>query len=278
MTYWSDGYVQANNINQHYYRTGGEKPPVLLLHGVTDNGLCWERVARVLAPDYDVIMPDARGHGLSDAPQADLSTERLAEDAAALLQTLDLQHPHLVGHSMGARTAAEVAALYPDRVRSLVLEDPSWFTPSTVPEEQAQHLLGIQEWQQHAIQQRALTREERLANVRKDNPAWSLEDIEPWLDAQVQFSLDVLNPTISDFIVSWRQRPWQEVLQQITCPVLLVTGEPDRGAIINAEQAEEAAHLARNLRVVHIPGAGHNIRRDQYDLFVQAVTAFLKEH
>jgi N-formylmaleamate deformylase len=278
MTHWSDGYIHANNINNHYYRTGGEKPPVMLLHGVTDNGLCWARVASALAPDYDVIMPDARGHGLSDAPVTDLSTHRLAEDAAALLQALGLQHPYLMGHSMGARTAAEVAASHPDLVRSLVLEDPAWLAAPIIPEEQAHHILGLQEWQQRATQQRALSREERLANVHKDNPAWAQEDIEPWVDAQAQFSLDVLNPAISDFIVSWRQHPWQEVLQQITCPVLLVTGEPGRGAIITAEQAEEATHLTRNMRVVHIPGAGHNIRRDQYDLFVQAATAFLKEH
>lgn len=278
MTGWRDGYVKANNIKQHYYRTGGEKPPVVLLHGVTDNGLCWERVAQALASDYDVIMPDARGHGLSDAPEADLSTQKLAEDAAALIQALDLQRPRLIGHSMGARTAAEVAALYPERVRSLVLEDPAWFDAPATAEERERHKLGLLEWHRRATEQRALSREERLANVHKENPGWAQEDIEPWADAQRQFHLGVLDPDVSDFIVSWRQRPWREVLQQISCPVLLVTAEPERGAIITAEQAQEAARLARTLSIVHISDAGHCIRRDQYEPFVQAVTAFLKEH
>jgi pimeloyl-ACP methyl ester carboxylesterase len=251
---------------------------VVLLHGVTDNGLCWERLARALAPDYDVIMPDARGHGLSDAPESDLSAPQLAEDTAALIQILGLQRPYLIGHSMGARTAAEVAASYPDQVRSLVLEDPAWLNGPSTPEEQERHKLGLQQWHQNAAQQKALTREERLARAHKDNPSWAREDIEPWADAQAQFHLGVLDPAVSDFIVSWRQRPWQAVLQQITCPVLLVTAEPDRGAIIPPEQAEEAARLARDLRVVHIPDAGHCIRRDQYEAFVQAVTTFLKEH
>lgn len=278
MTGWHDGYVEANNIKQHYYRTGGEKPPVVLLHGVTDNGLCWERVAQALALDYDVVMFDARGHGLSDAPEADLSTQRLAEDAAALIQALDLERPHLIGHSMGARTAAEVAALYPERVRSLVLEDPAWFDGPSTAEEQERQKRGLLEWHHRATEQRALSREERLANVRKENPGWAKEDIEPWVDAQSQFHLGVLDPAVSDFIVSGQQRPWREVLQQISCPVLLVRAEPGRGAIITAEQAQEAARLARDLHIVHISNAGHNIRRDQYEPFMQAVTTFLKEH
>jgi N-formylmaleamate deformylase len=278
MTDWFDGYVHANNINHHYYRTGGEKPPVMLLHGVTDNGLCWERVALALAADYDVVMPDARGHGLSEAPMSDLSTQQLSEDVAALIEALGPHRPHLIGHSMGARTAAEVAALYPERVRSLVLEDPAWFDGPTTAEEQERHKLGLLEWHQRAAEQRALSREERLASVHKENPAWTQEDIEPWTDAQSQFHLGVLDPAVSDFIVSWRQRPWREVLQQITCPILLVTAEPERGAIITSEQAQEAARQARDLRIIHISDAGHCIRRDQYEPFVQAVTAFLKEH
>ena len=46
MTVWTEGYVQANGINIHYHRTGGDdKPAVLLLHGITDSGLCRSLVA-----------------------------------------------------------------------------------------------------------------------------------------------------------------------------------------------------------------------------------------
>ena len=57
------GDVVANGIKIHYYRTGGDKPPVVLSHGATDDGLCWTRVTLALEAEYDVIMPDARGHG-----------------------------------------------------------------------------------------------------------------------------------------------------------------------------------------------------------------------
>src|SRR5690242_9636714 len=126
MTTWFDGYVHANGINIHYYRSGGNnKPPIVLLHGFTDSGLCWTRVARDLEGDYDVIMTDARGHGRSSRlDENQFSTTLLADDAAAAIRALALNKPYLFGHSMGAITSAAVAATYPELVRALVLEDP----------------------------------------------------------------------------------------------------------------------------------------------------------
>ena len=83
MSKWTSGDVVANGIKIHYNRTGGDKPPVVLAHGFTDNGLCWTRAAQVLEQDYDVIMYDARGHGFSDAPESGYSTEDHAADLAA---------------------------------------------------------------------------------------------------------------------------------------------------------------------------------------------------
>ena len=66
MSEWSEGFIKANDLNIHYHRTGGTgKTPLILLHGVMDNGLCWTPVARDLQAQFDVIMPDARGHGLT---------------------------------------------------------------------------------------------------------------------------------------------------------------------------------------------------------------------
>ena len=65
MNDWQSGFVDANGLRLHYTRTGGDGPPVVLAHGVTDSGLCWARVAKALSPDFDVIMVDARGHGQS---------------------------------------------------------------------------------------------------------------------------------------------------------------------------------------------------------------------
>src|SRR5438105_6683569 len=102
MPEWFSGDVDANGIRIHYYRTGGDKPPLVLAHGATDSGLCWTRVARDLESDYDVIMPDARGHGMSEAPDGGYTSADHAADLAGVIRGLGLERPAVAGHSMGA--------------------------------------------------------------------------------------------------------------------------------------------------------------------------------
>ena len=111
MTQWLEGNIQANGINIHYVRTANaDKPPLLLLHGITDNGLCWSRMARSLEESYDVLMLDARGHGQSSGVETGFSLSLLAADVAEFIRALHLNRPLLYGHSMGAITVAQVAA------------------------------------------------------------------------------------------------------------------------------------------------------------------------
>ena len=59
MTHWQSGDIAVNGLKLHYTRTGGAKPPVVLAHGFSDDGLCWTPVAEALEADYDVVMVDA---------------------------------------------------------------------------------------------------------------------------------------------------------------------------------------------------------------------------
>src|SRR5579872_2376976 len=118
----SSGDVSANGLKIHYYRTGGDKPALVLAHGATDDGLCWSRVAEQLAPDFDVILPDARGHGGSDAPQGAYTSSDHAADLAGLITALGLDNPAIGGHSMGAGAVLSLLGEYPDLVRCAILE------------------------------------------------------------------------------------------------------------------------------------------------------------
>jgi pimeloyl-ACP methyl ester carboxylesterase len=75
---WSRGRLAVTGGHLAYHRTGGGGPALVLSHGLTDNGLCWSRLAEALAPAFDVIMLDARGHGDSarTAGCADLDPAR----------------------------------------------------------------------------------------------------------------------------------------------------------------------------------------------------------
>jgi N-formylmaleamate deformylase len=275
MSTWSDNYIKVNDVSLHYYRTGGDKPPIVLLHGFTDNALCWMRVARVLEPDYDVIMVDTRGHGLSEGPTTGFSPQLLADDASSFIQALSLRQPFLLGHSMGAGTAAVVAAQHPDLIRAILLEDPPWFAriAPSLGENGKNHLQepAAHPWYKSVAALKAQTSEERIKTAHCDNPTWAEEEQGPWADAKAQFNLDVFrynNPLI----------PWREIVQNILCPILLITSDPEKGAIVTPEVAQEASHLWKDGQIIHISGAGHNIRREQFEHYEDIVTTFLKEH
>ena len=269
MPQWIDGNVTTNGIRLHYYRTGGDKPPIVLLHGFTDDGLCWSPVAKALESDYDVIMVDARGHGLSEAPAEGYSSSNHAADVAGLIQALGLQQPVVIGHSMGAATAYHLAASYPDRLRCAILEDPPLQAPAETAEAAADMARMRERIVQDAREAKTLPREEAIARQRQQRPTWSEEELGPWADAKKRVSPHAFN-------VLHTPRPdWRAILPQISCPVLLITADPDLGAIVTPEVAEQASSILPSLKVVRLRGAGHNIRREQFEGYLQVVREFL---
>jgi N-formylmaleamate deformylase len=279
MAAWTEGDVPVNGTNIHYYRMGERgKPPVVLLHGFTDMGLVWMRLATDLAPDYDLVMIDAIGHGQSGGPEHGFRT-RAVGDVLAVMDALGIDRPALVGHSMGAATAAGVAAEASDRLRGIALEDPPWRDESSTPIAEnsattaagSRAALGGPEWAEWNRAFKSLSPEARRAQAAKERPDWPAIDTMYWADAKAQLSLDVLKERNAP------RPPWRDIARAITCPVLLITADPERGAIVTPAVAEEAAQLWRTGRIVHIPGAGHNIRREQYEPYRAAVTAFLNE-
>lgn len=265
MSNWQSGDVVANGITVHYTRTGGGRPPLVLNHGATDNGLCWTPVAGKLEADYDVVMPDARGHGLSDAPEDDYGSGARAADLAGLIAALELRRPAVGGHSMGAGTTLRFAADYPDLLSCAILEDPG-FRAADAPTRPG----GPRDM---VLRFKGKTREELIAHARENHPRWSEDELGPWADSKVQVSLNFANaprtfPEWPDF---------RELLPKVTVPILLITSDPEQGGIVTPEVAEEAKRILPSLKVVRLSPAGHNIRREQFERFVEVVRAFLKE-
>lgn len=267
---WVSDDVIANGIKIHYYRTGGDKPAAVLAHGITDNGLCWTQLAQLLERDYDVIMYDARGHGRSNAPEDDYADVTQANDLADLIRALDLDKPSLIGHSLGAITASVTAANFPDLVRCAILEDPPWLS-GTLEVSAEERAVGAEGWRAQILETKALSREEIIAKCRAENPRWTDAECGPWADSKRQVNLSVFK------LMATPWTPWQQVVRRISCPILLITGDPALGAIVTHETAQEACALWQSGSVVRIGGAGHCIRREAPERYFQAVTAFLKQ-
>ncbi len=268
MTAWSEGYVEANGIRVHYYRSGGSGASILLLHWIMDSGRCWPVVSEDLAQSYDVVTTDARGHGLTQGDLEGFSVPMLAEDAAGVIRSLGLERPFVYGHSMGAITAAALAAEHPGLVRGVVLEDPPFFEGSRPQSEREEQVQSRRDWLQEL---RSLPAEKRLAFGKAMNPKWPDEEIPGWVESKVQFNTAVLELAHAAF----GGTPWREIVSRIECPVLLITGDPELGAIITPEVAREAARLLKQGELVRIRGAGHNIHRERYEETMRVVKRWL---
>lgn len=272
MAEWVTGDVYDGGIKIHYTRTGGEAPALVLAHGVTDNGLCWSRVARALEDEYDVVMYDGRGHGLSDAPEQGYTLADQVADLLGVVQGLGLEKPALMGHSLGALTVLGFAGRYPDLPAKVILEDPP-APPVLVDQETAEKVMADRrvEWVTNLRLQQERTLSELLAEGRAITPPWHEDEIRPWAESKLQASLNIANP--GEGLVL----PTLDTMTRVACPVLLLTGDPSAGSRLPPDVAQAMTGLIPTLRLVHFAGTGHCIRREQFERFIREVHAFLLE-
>lgn len=123
--------VVVDGVKLRVNRTGGDGSPVVLMHGITDSGLCWSRLTRDLEAGYDIVMVDERGHGESAHPGSYSFAEHV-NDLTGVIDALELEQAVLVGHSMSGPHVGAAPAARPNLVRALAVVDPHWpFRPET---------------------------------------------------------------------------------------------------------------------------------------------------
>lgn len=267
---WTDSFVMVNGIRMHYWRTGGEKPALVLSHGSSDDGLCWTVVAKELSGDYDVIMPDARGHGLSDPPTDQDSADAQAEDLASLIQALGLKNPIVMGHSMGSSSTAWFAAKYPETPRAVILEDPglaprAWRSGATTSPEAAMKRARAQ-----ILERNQTSYDDLVAQCMEESPSWGREECRIWATSK-----RLHHPNNAFRYGAGRQRPpMSELLSRISVPTLILKADDDAET---RKANEEVSGALQYGRLVHIDGAGHNVRREQKESFLRELRTFLAD-
>ncbi len=261
MTSWTTGIREANGAQIHYLRTGGDKPPLVLLHGLTGNGACWAPLARSLESEYDVVMPDARGHGSSSTPLHGYRYEDHASDVIELIRGLGLSAPVLLGHSMGGMTAAVVASRAARMARGVILADPTFLSP-----QRQREVYDSDVAEQH---RRLLSQDQRdvLAQLQMRHPRRSPEILELLATARLRTRMaafDVLTPPNPEY---------HQLVSTIDVPILLVIGD---AGVVSLETARELQSLNSRVRIELIQGAGHGIQYDQPERFEAVVQSFLR--
>jgi pimeloyl-ACP methyl ester carboxylesterase len=230
------------------------------LHALAASGACWSPLARAFEDDYDVVMPDARGHGNSSAPVDGYRYGNHASDVIGFIEALGLAAPVLLGHSMGGMTAAVVASQVGRAIRGVVLADPTFLSPQRQREV---HEGDVGEQHRRLL---CSNKGEVLAQLRLRHPHRSSELIELITDARLQTRLsafEVLTPPNPDY---------RELVSTISVPILLVVG--DKG-VVSLEKARELQNLNPRVQYEQIPHSGHGLPYDQPDRFAAVVRSFL---
>jgi len=257
----------------HWFGRGdGDAPTLFLLHGLTDSGRCWPDAVDRWSADYRIVTWDARGHGESERFTRDELETGVGEthlaDLVEVLEQLaaeDVTQPVLVGHSMGAGTAAALAGARPELVRALVLEDPALGAGRYADLDEAEagrrRVAEARETNAHP--------NHAMKHGKREHPTWPKRELKPWLEAKQQTDLEMLGrPGITV------RAPWQEVTAQIAVPTLLVTGTA--GAIWTGDLLTALRRVANPLVDIEIiRGAGHCVRRDRADGFHAVVDPWL---
>ena len=269
-------------------------PQLVLLHGITSSAAAnWPSIAHWSQRGWRVIALDARGHGLSPRwqPQQLLRAgQQLVDDVVEVLEYLPTPAPAqnaaptagaseptpaaglkpiLIGHSMGAATAAVVAAQRPDLVSALVLEDPACYGTRSHSE----------------LLRRGQARANHVNRTLADLPASlvallenagtpgqpSAQEALPSLWASQQLDQSLLGTGVVAPEVEFTQ-----LMESISLPTLLLTGdrrgEARVGAQLLAHLMEQNPHICGQV----MPGAGHQVRRANPQAYYDVVDAFLQ--
>ncbi len=262
MTNWMSGVCKANAIQIHYLRTGGRKPPLVLLHGLTGSGACWIPLARALEGEYDVVMPDARGHGKSCTPLHGYRYEDHARDVVGVIQALGLVAPVLLGHSMGGLTAAVVASQSATAIRGVILADPTFLS---LQRQREVYESDVVEQHRRLL---SLDKGEVMREARLRHPQRSSEFIELLAEARLHTRIDAFD------VLTPPNPAYQELVSTIRVPILLVIG--DNGAVVSLETARQLRDLNPHLQIEQIRDAGHGLPYDQPNGFEAVVRSFLR--
>lgn len=274
LPHWTQNDLPVNGVRLHYYRTGqGDKRSLVLVHGFSDNGLCWTPTARDLESEYDVIMPDMRAHGLSERVQPGEKVD-MAADLAEIIRILGLVRPVVAGHSMGAMITYQIGVRFPELASALVLEDPPWWLSRPVqtppPDEPAEN--PIAKWVKSLSDQ---TLDGLLARYREDHPNWPEELVRPMCESKKQ-----LDPAILDIMADRmhsQEVNWLTTLQYISHPMLVFAANPELGGIVTPEVVAKIRQLNPKVTIASVPDVGHLIRFDNYTAYMEAFRSFLKQ-
>lgn len=261
-------HAKINDLDL-YYEVSGQGEPLLLISGFGADHLSWQLVGPKLSEQFQVITFDNRGAGQTTVPDTNYTIEQMADDAAALLEHLNIQKAHILGNSMGGYIVQSLYLRHPDKVKTITISN------SVSRSDTAFHLAA--DAQLELIKANA-----PATSLIKNMLAWcfSYEFLKANTDMLIQLNLQNPYPfSITGYEgqrAALRKFDNTDHLQKIDAPVLVIGSDED--LIFLERDIKALADNLPNAKYHCFKGSGHLPHIEQPNEYVDVIKAFLSQH
>jgi pimeloyl-ACP methyl ester carboxylesterase len=263
-----------------YYEEEGQGEPLLLIMGLAADSTAWMFQRPDFAARYRTIVFDNRGVGRSSKPRGPYTIHEMADDAAGLLDVLDVRRAHVVGVSMGGMIAQELALRHPERVRGLVLA-------CTFPEPDAtterQRRISLAQFGGRVTADGGIE-----IDVAALDPLAFFQHLLPtvfnqsFIDRELPNLLQVFGGALQygfsmeavlGQVAAVMGHKATDRLHRIAAPTLVITGDAD--LLISPANSDILARNIPGAKLVKVPGGSHGFNFETPDIFNRHVLDFL---
>lgn len=244
----------------------GAGPALVLIHGITSSGDIWQPVLAALGESFTPVTIDLRGHGSSGKPDRGYLYDDYIDDLDRVLVALGLEHPLIVGHSLGGLITLWWAARYPTRAPALVIED----SPLRSGEDFRPAFEG---W----LRLNALPLDELRAAYATERPDWKPEAVDARARQMHATARPVIEELMADSMANHGVDRLAEI-EHIESPVLFVHGDLDAGGMVQPDDIDALERRLPNATVRRIPRGGHSLHVETPRAFLELAVPFLQRH
>lgn len=257
--------MKTNGIELHY-TVEGEGPWMTLSHSLACDSSMWDPQMALLTKRFKVLRFDTRGHGQSDAPDADYTLDHLADDVHGLLTGLGITKTHWMGLSMGGMIGQAYALKHPGVFASMVLADTTSRRASNAATMWGERIQIARTKGMEGLVEPTLAR-------------WFTDAYRPaHPDVMAKIGKVIRNTPAVGYAgccAAIAQIDFTERLKEIKCPVLVLVGDQDHGTPV--AMSEQIRDNLPGAKMQVIANASHISCVEQAEVFNQAIDTFLKE-
>lgn len=254
----------ASGVRVVVHEYPGTGPRVLLIHGIGSSSADFNPVLEGLVEFCQPYLLDLRGHGASDQPEVGYHYSDYVRDLESVLAHLQLDHPIVLGHSLGGIITLMWAARHPEMARAIIIEDSPLRSGIDFKD-------AFEGW----LTLNALPHEVVKAWYAEKNPGWSDQLVH-------QRSFDMVNtarPAILELQASSLANEGLDSvtgLDELTSPLLFLQGDIATGSMVHPEDLARLQQSIPQMCVKHFQGASHTIHRSHPMEWLAAVRSFVE--